>query len=59
MLSVVGYEYITPLLKKLNWHDSWGVNNRHGMPGLMSGLLSALFAMIATEETYGGNGKQA
>lgn len=51
VLSVIGYEYLTPLLKRINLHDTCGVNNLHGMPGLMSGLLSALFAMLAREDT--------
>ena len=56
VLSVIGYEYLTPLLKRIKLHDTCGVNNLHGMPGLMSGLLSALFAMIAGEKTYSKQG---
>ena len=37
----------------LNLHDSCGVNNLHGIPGLMSALLSVLFAGIASKDVYG------
>ena len=40
------------LLSKLKIHDSCGVHNLHGMPGLFGGLLSVLLAGIATPETY-------
>merc|ERR1719347_461763 len=52
-LSVCGFQYIQPfLLTKLMIHDSCGVHNLHGMPGLFGGLLSVLFAGIATPESY-------
>ena len=34
-------------------HDSCGVHNLHGMPGVFASLLSALFCGIASEKTYG------
>ena len=40
------------LLDKLRIHDSCGVNNLHGMPGLFGGLLSVLMAGIASSDTY-------
>lgn len=52
ILSVVGYEIITPFLKKLKLHDTCGVNNLHGLPGVLSGLASVLFAYLATSEAY-------
>lgn len=52
ILSVVGYEIITPFLKKLKLHDTCGVNNLHGLPGVFSGLASVLFAYLATSEAY-------
>ncbi|KAL0879052.1 hypothetical protein ABMA27_004017 [Loxostege sticticalis] len=53
LLSVLGYRYLTPKLTKLGVLDTCGVNNLHGMPGLYSGLLSVLFAALATKEKYG------
>jgi len=53
-VSVLGFHYITPLLShKLRIHDTCGVNNLHGMPGIISGLGGILAAGLATPETYG------
>ncbi len=30
-----------------------GVNNIHGLPGILSGITSAVVAALATQETYG------
>ncbi len=30
-----------------------GVNNLHGLPGILSGIASAVVAALATHETYG------
>jgi len=52
-LSCAGFEYVQPaLLARLRIHDSCGVNNLHGMPGLLGGLLSVLLAGIASEASY-------
>ena len=40
------------LFDKLRIHDTCGVNNLHGMPGLLGGLLSVLVAGIASSDTY-------
>jgi len=53
VLSVLGFTYMTPLLKKLNIHDTCGVHNLHGMPGVTAGLGSILAAGIATDWRYG------
>ena len=45
------------LLKLLNLHDTCGVHNLHGLPGILGGLLSILMAAIANEEDYGGKDK--
>lgn len=51
-VSVLGYEYLTPLLARIRIHDTCGVNNLHGMPGIISGLGSILAAGVAWDETY-------
>jgi ammonium transporter Rh len=38
-LSCFGYAKVLPLLTKLNLHDTCGVNNLHGMPGILSGII--------------------
>lgn len=54
ILSVCGFKYIQPFLHdKFKIHDSCGVNNLHGMPGLLGGFLSILMAGLATESAYG------
>jgi len=53
VITVCGFQYIQPfLLKTLKIHDSCGVNNLHGMPGLFGGLLSVLMAGIASPQSY-------
>jgi len=53
IISVCGFQYVQPvLLEKLKIHDSCGVNNLHGMPGLFGGLLSVLMAGIASSDVY-------
>ncbi|KAJ2951604.1 hypothetical protein O0L34_g13760 [Tuta absoluta] len=53
IISVFGYHYLTPKLAKWGILDTCGVNNLHGMPALFSGILSAIFAALATEKEYG------
>ncbi|KAK6758174.1 hypothetical protein RB195_015784 [Necator americanus] len=51
-LSVIGYKYITPALNKLA-HDTCGVHNLHGMPGVLAGLFSAVFVLLYDPASYG------
>ncbi|XP_041981153.1 ammonium transporter Rh type B [Aricia agestis] len=53
LLSVMGYKFLTPKLEKCGVPDTCGVNNLHGMPGLLSGVLTILLAALATKEGYG------
>ena len=41
------------LFDKLKLHDTCGINNLHGMPGVISALASAVMCGIATEAMYG------
>jgi len=53
-VSTLGFTYLTPILSShLNMHDAAGVHNLHGLPGLMSALLSVIYAAVASEESYG------
>jgi ammonium transporter Rh len=55
ILSTLGYQYLTPLLKKINLHDTCGVHNLHGFPGIISGLIGIIVAGVATRDLYNGN----
>ncbi|XP_046657634.1 ammonium transporter Rh type A-like [Daphnia pulicaria] len=53
-VSVLGYRYLTPVInKKLGIHDTCGVHNLHGMPGVIAGIVGAITASVATQEEYG------
>ena len=54
IVSTFGYQVVQGVLQDLfNLHDSCGVNNLHGMPGIMGGILSAIMASIAKKADYG------
>jgi len=56
IVSTLGFEFLTPLLKKIRLHDTCGVNNLHGIPGLISGIGGAIVAAVATRDSYTVNG---
>ena len=48
------YDYTQgKLFDKLKLHDTCGINNLHGMPGVISGVAAVVMAAIATEDVYG------
>merc|ERR1719162_2745714 len=51
LLSCVGYSKLMPILAHINFHDTCGVNNLHGMPG----ILGAIVGIIVTAQL--GNGE--
>jgi len=54
ILSVIGYTYISPWLDhRLSIHDTCGVHNLHGMPGLVGGLGGIISAATAGNSAYG------
>ena len=55
ILSTLGFQYLTPKLNESVVHDTCGVNNLHGMPGILSGIASAIVAATATRDKYDGN----
>jgi ammonium transporter Rh len=55
LLSTFGFRYVTPFLEsKIKLHDTCGVHNLHGMPGLYSGLISILVAGVSKLQEYDG-----
>jgi ammonium transporter Rh len=53
MLSVVGYTKIQPCLENtIGLFDTCGINNLHGMPGIMGGLGGVVAAFVASDATY-------
>ncbi|KAI6071707.1 Ammonium transporter Rh type A [Aix galericulata] len=55
IISVLGFHFLTPVLaSKLNIHDTCGVHNLHGLPGVLGGI--AGIVVTAIQRT---NGKSA
>ncbi|CAF0719913.1 unnamed protein product [Adineta steineri] len=52
MISVLGFEYLLPILKCIRIHDTCGVNNLHGMPGKISGIAGIIVASIDNRSGY-------
>ncbi|XP_041373506.1 ammonium transporter Rh type A-like [Gigantopelta aegis] len=54
IISTLGFKYLSHYIeRKSKVHDTCGVNNLHGMPGLLAGISGAIMAALATEEKYG------
>lgn len=52
-LSVFGYVYVSPFLEnKCGVHDTCGVHNLHGLPGIMGGIGGAISAATASSTVY-------
>lgn len=47
MISVMGFHKIS---KNMPWHDTCGVHNLHGLPGLLGGVTGAIFAYTLEDE---------
>jgi len=55
-VSVWGYVILTPFLeRKCCIHDTCGVHNLHGMPGVIGGISGAIAAATADDNVYGTN----
>ncbi|KAG9489146.1 hypothetical protein GDO78_005247 [Eleutherodactylus coqui] len=53
IVSTLGYVYLSPFLSsKLGLHDTCGINNLHGMPGIIGGIVGAVTAACATVGVY-------
>jgi len=55
-LSVWGYVYLTPWLeRKFNIHDTCGIHNLHGMPGILGAVGGAISASLAGDSHVVGD----
>lgn len=52
MLSVIGYKFLLPLMAKIRMHDTCGVHNLHGLPGLLAGITGIIVASIENRSGY-------
>lgn len=55
VLSTVGFRFIKPILQKFRAHDTCGVNNLHGMPGLLAGVFGIILAFFPAYSLYNDN----
>ena len=54
-ISALGFLYLGPYLQRaVGLHDTCGVNNLHGMPGLLGGIAGAISTSLS-ESIYGAN----
>lgn len=52
MLSVIGFTFVLPVMKKLWIHDTCGVLYLHGIPGFMSGVTGVIVSTIGDRSGY-------
>jgi len=56
VLSTLGFIYISPLFERtITLHDTAGIGNLHGIPGIIGGLAGVFAALDATPNNYGKN----
>ena len=56
VMTTIGYRNISSWVeKKFKVFDTCGVNNLHGIPGILGGIGGSISAMLAGEKNYGGN----
>lgn len=59
LISAVGFLKLSSFLqKKINLHDTCGVHNLHGMPGILGGVFGAISASMA-DSAFQGSGDEA
>eukprot|EP00795_Rhopilema_esculentum_P004944 gene4944-21286_t len=53
-ICMIAFHYLTPYLRRsAGIHDTCGVHNLHGLPGIFSGIVAAIFAATAEISEYG------
>ncbi|XP_035176556.1 ammonium transporter Rh type A isoform X2 [Oxyura jamaicensis] len=54
IISVLGFHFLTPVLaSKLNIHDTCGVHNLHGLPGILGGIAGIVVTAIQSKSGKG------
>lgn len=54
-LSTIGFRFIKNILQRARVHDTCGVNNLHGMPGILAGLFGIILAAFPAYSLYTDN----
>jgi len=55
LVSCAGYSYVQPFLeKRIKLHDTCGVNNLHGMPGVLGAIISSIVVAANGNADYYG-----
>jgi ammonium transporter Rh len=55
-ISAIGYKHCSPFCwNKLKIHDTCGVHNLHGMPGVLGGIIGGITAAAADDSVFGNN----
>ncbi len=50
-ISTCGFKFLLPRLEEYKIHDTCGIHNLHGMPGLLGGISGIIVAAIADDDT--------
>ena len=51
--SAFGFNFLTLWLNNLGFYDTYGINNLHGVPGIVSAITSCILLLNATKDAYG------
>lgn len=52
-VSTLGFNYLSAILYKCGIHDTCGVHNLHGIPGVLGGIAGAIGALLASTNNFG------
>jgi len=58
LVSCVGYSKLMPLLVKINVHDTCGVNNLHGMPGILGAVVGIIVTAMMDNDDAAHEGRR-
>ncbi|UJR17563.1 hypothetical protein I4U23_004459 [Adineta vaga] len=52
MVSVLGFHFLLPKLQDIRVHDTCGVHNLHGIPGLMAAIAGIVIVFVGNRSGY-------